>query len=788
MEVEKVRFIKKTRKRAHAPKEMIAPQAKVKKPSLEEKPKEVKVRRRKGAPRAPKPRKQKETSFDKEEKALEKKIKEEANQPVEIELWKDTREGLIQKAKKLGIHQPYRMTKLALISAITDRSEDKISKDLEKHRKIEEKKEMKEAEKETDKENEDLIDRGINRQIDHMKSIFGPQWVLQEEDRLGETMSKQEQDQFIEEKLDELYRKRVHKRLTKKEKEMFADIGRGMTWQDIDKKYPDPIEIKEPLSPTSTIYTVGEVTPSMRRAPRAEPKYECPVCHQKLVRKSAYDSHLDNTTTSQKHLAALQKAYQNIRRVDQSTSTNPPKEIEIQTEDSQPISEEDLRGPPPDDDDKQPPKSPDYPLAEIIFEDELTGNRKSDSSLTKVDNSDALSNRQIDKIMEPYADKYLGCVCCDTIDRDIYPLIRPKSKGGFIINTDKEIGKGEHWVSVFFDARPGSSESLCFFDSEGQEPDPIIDASLKRIAEKLGAGTYLKYKINSVKQQGKKDGTDKLSSNCGWFATKFLIDMFRGKSFPEATGYDASKMGEKNIEKFKQKEKKEKIGFGYLPSFGNIKKFFTPSRELSNHFKNILNKYGNLRILNADIRRAPISGFIDKALNLLSLGTFHQFKKEMGYDSMFHLGIVLNLENGKKLLLEKNAKPEFSETYKDDKDTKYYPLRIDGSPTLKEFIDKTIKLYGDYAFTNYDAFNNNCQKFIIMLLTANRSLTPPIKTFIYQDVSNILKTVPSYVDKISRGATDIAAVAGEFIGKRKFTTKRKKELKKIFKYFSQKPL
>jgi hypothetical protein len=433
----------------------------------------------------------------------------------------------------------------------------------------------------------------------------------------------------------------------------------------------------------------------------------------------------------------------------------------------------------------------------------------------RVDNTDALSNIQIDKIMKPYGDKYLGCCSSDTIEEEILPKVKPQSKGCFVVNTDLNNGPGEHWCSVFFDATPNGSHSIEFFDSYGDDPDKPIDKGIQAVAHKLNCQNYLKYKINSVCWQGNKTGTKKESSNCGYFAVKFLIDRLRGKSFQESTCYNASKVGEKNIERFKDGEgiRKSQIGgaFGLLPSFGppalraragnlidTIKDkikgaVFFPSREFSNAFKSIMSKYGNLRIKSARIRRAPIGSAINSLLNILSFGKFEQYKKEKNFDKFFHLGIVLELEGGKKLLLEKNAKPEFSENFKDSNDTEYMgPVTISGQPTLNEFISKTIDRVGKYAFSNYSWNDNNCQKFILMLLEANNSLTPALKNFIYQDVTTLLERLPSFTDKLARFAVDTGGKLQELIGqgkprsgadkhKRKFTTARRKAIKKLFK-------
>jgi hypothetical protein len=284
-----------------------------------------------------------------------------------------------------------------------------------------------------------------------------------------------------------------------------------------------------------------------------------------------------------------------------------------------------------------------------------------------------------------------------------------------------------------------------------------------------------------------------------------LIDRLRGKNFAESSGYDASKVGEHNIEKFKDGEgiHKSQIGgaFGLLPSFGppslrarpgniieTIKSaIFFPSREMSNAFKTVMRKYGDLKIVGAKIRRAPIGSMLNSMMNILSLGRFDQFRRERNFDKFFHLGIVLQLEGGKQLLLEKNAKPAFSESFTDSKDTEYMaPVNIVGQPTLNEFISRTVDKMGKYGFSNYDALDNNCQKFILSLLEANNSLTPALKSFIYQDITGIVQRLPSYVDKFSRFATDTAARAQELIGqgRKRLTTKRKQAINRLIKSFT----
>jgi len=670
-------------------------------------------------------------------KIVTEQIEEQAQRmatPSESELFRQPRESLIIMAKNLGARNPYRKTKLQLIDDIIELSKSNPKVDIMKGVNA---KDIKDK----------LIHEGIVIETDRIVRGFMPQHIAKAEKRLGRKLTKEEITRLREDekkKLMEQTEKYMDlENVPEAEQKRYIDLARGLSDEELRRRYADELDEKHVDDDLDA------------KTPPPTPPSEPGIHDIDEIQDELY-------VRPQSQTVPVHLRYGNLRR--------------------------------------WTPK----------------GNGKDGDD---VDNQDALTNIQIDKIMKPYKNMWLGSCACDTIERDILPKVKPKSKGCFVVNTDNDKGKGEHWCSVYFDATAKGSHSVEFFDSYGEDPDPPIDAGLKKLAHKLACNNYLKYKINSVCWQGKKDGTDKESSNCGYFAIKFLIDRLRGKTFQESTCYDASKEGEKNIERFKTGEgiQKEMLGFGILPSFTSIptdlpsvishpitqrilRTVFTPSRELSNAFKNVMSKYGNMRVLNATIRRAPISSTLNSLMNIISLGKFDQFRKEKNFDKFFHLGIVLQLANGKRLLLEKNAKPEFSESFTDTKDTQYKgPVRVKGNPTLNEFIQRTIDKNSIYKFTNYDALDNNCQKFILMLLEANDSLTPDLKNFIYQDITGIVQRLPSFVDKISRGATDIAAVAQSLIGrgkllrprsgvlKQKFTTKRRKAIKKLFSKFNIHP-
>jgi hypothetical protein len=411
-----------------------------------------------------------------------------------------------------------------------------------------------------------------------------------------------------------------------------------------------------------------------------------------------------------------------------------------------------------------------------------------------------IDNHSIDRFLSKYGDEYLGCIAHDEIPSKIYPKIKPRSRGFFVINTDPSWKSGEHWQCVFFDARPQGSGSIEFYDSFADPIDPKMQADLKGIAERLDAKTYLKLKENRIKQQ--HDDSD----NCGYFCMNFITSRMRGKGFPEASGFDESVQGESDINKFKKMN-----GFGFLPSFGsiastfqrplntikelaqntaqrvrnvgstlgnvatNIKEtIFFPEKKLPSSIQPLFEKYKNYKIISAQIRREPILAFVDKFINFISFGKFNEAKKNLGYDKMFHLSLILQLENGPKLLIEKNERINMTLNWKDGNQVQYFPasgssgtsrsFQIPGNPTLGEFYDRTLKAVGDHQFFTYNAFQQNCQAFISDLLRSNNALSDDARNFVMQDAQTVIKQLPFYVSKIAQFSTDTAGRIRQFFG------------------------
>ena len=414
----------------------------------------------------------------------------------------------------------------------------------------------------------------------------------------------------------------------------------------------------------------------------------------------------------------------------------------------------------------------------VVDEPELSGTGHTKDNLPE---GKGISNHDIDNFLSKFGNEYLGCIACDEIPSHIYPKIRPRTRGFFVMNTEPSYKGGLHWVCVFMDARPHGSSSIEYFDSFADPIPPRLQQDIKGIAERLDAKTYLKLKENRIKFQCES------SDNCGHFCMEFICDRMRGKPFPEASKFNDSVRGEDEVNRWKTMN-----GFGFLPSFGRIissiprpsvpsvikdawsgvkqrveqvRQNFFPAKKLPAPVQVLFDKYKNNKVISAQIRREPIFAIIDKVINLISGGKFDEAKKEQGYDKMFHLSLILTLDNGVRLLTEKNERINMITSWKDTDKIEYLNVgSILNQPTLEQFFNNTEKAIGDHRFFTYNAFDQNCQRFIADLLQSNNSLSDNSKNFILQDAQSIVKKMPFFVSKISQFATDTAGRVKQFFG------------------------
>lgn len=384
-----------------------------------------------------------------------------------------------------------------------------------------------------------------------------------------------------------------------------------------------------------------------------------------------------------------------------------------------------------------------------------------------------LTNLQINEYMKKY-NSFLGCYASDQIDQ-VIKKIKPGENGSFIMNTDVSTGPGIHWVAINW-----TKNSLEYYDPLGDPPTEQFKEEAKKLSEAVNPNGFLRFKINHIKRQANTTDT------CGYHAMKFIIDRINGKSFAEASGFNNHRKidyvdGEKDVDKFikhldgdgfkyisgsgvvgdiRPEQKLEMDGDGIVDGIKAVAKrisdiFQGTRKRASPSIRKFMEANGESKISKIVIGRIPVTPGVEKVANLLSLGKYEQNKKKLQYDKMFHLFMVISLDNGKTFKLEKNHLPELSMTYTLGKDT----INVSKpNTTFNEFIANAEKKAGGSKLWVYDAFNANCQYFVKWCLQGSNVYSDSIDKFVMQDAYKVIEGL-SWFEKLARKVTDLANVA-----------------------------
>jgi hypothetical protein len=186
---------------------------------------------------------------------------------------------------------------------------------------------------------------------------------------------------------------------------------------------------------------------------------------------------------------------------------------------------------------------------------------------------------------------------------------------------------------------------------------------------------------------------------------------------------------------------------------------------LPNYIKDFIKTNGDVPIAYIEVCREPVMAAIETAANLITLGKYNKDKLDRDFDKMFHLFMVIGLENGKRFVYEKNQKITLFPTGKDfskgsSKGAECRPVTgvAAKNVTFGDMVLKAIKKVGIHQYSDYDIINRNCQRFVADNLAAVGLLSPTLKSFIEQDVTDL---IPKYAQAGSRGFISIAAALTE---------------------------
>jgi len=187
--------------------------------------------------------------------------------------------------------------------------------------------------------------------------------------------------------------------------------------------------------------------------------------------------------------------------------------------------------------------------------------------------------------------------------------------------------------------------------------------------------------------------------------------------------------------------------------------------NLPRKIQNLYKKVKNDKVVELEIFRRPVGKAIEKALDAFSGNAVDKFFKNTKYDKLFHLGIIVN----KKYLFHKQENftietiPGGYKKFVKGKELELSPVSgFSDDLTIKRMFRDTRKLMGEAKFYGYDAFKNNCQKFVVKVMEAIGAKYD--KDFVLQDLKKLSKKVPSFTKKLTNFFTDFARTARRVIG------------------------
>lgn len=178
----------------------------------------------------------------------------------------------------------------------------------------------------------------------------------------------------------------------------------------------------------------------------------------------------------------------------------------------------------------------------------------------------------------------------------------------------------------------------------------------------------------------------------------------------------------------------------------------TGSNNYTSNVIDIIKENGDNLITKMIIKRRPISNIFEKALNY---STFGAFDKANPYDKLFHLSVILYLDNGRAYTLEKNATILLSDVVeKPDTEYKNVNYPTENIVSLNSLLEKTRLRMGRKYFL-YNAKSNNCQDFLLNVFNANDIGGAEERDFIKQDTRRIFNESPNYLKSMAKFITDI---------------------------------
>ena len=206
-----------------------------------------------------------------------------------------------------------------------------------------------------------------------------------------------------------------------------------------------------------------------------------------------------------------------------------------------------------------------------------------------------------------------------------------------------------------------------------------------------------------------------------------------------------------------------------VSSIRNVVSGRAPREDYSPSLRALLAQIGNMPIVEMYVRRDPVQNALNTALNVISLGKWNEVRQRYAYDKFFHLRLEVFVKVSesdniiRRYTIEKNEIIEIQTVSPPTQDTDFMAVPMDGrGATINALLAGAKSVLGNQFFV-YDAFQMNCQDFVMAMLLGSGFATPQLTAFVKQPIDQLITEIPSWTGKIARGLTDAGGVVNTIL-------------------------
>ena len=191
---------------------------------------------------------------------------------------------------------------------------------------------------------------------------------------------------------------------------------------------------------------------------------------------------------------------------------------------------------------------------------------------------------------------------------------------------------------------------------------------------------------------------------------------------------------------------------------------------------NFLRLHGNKHIRKITVSRTPIGAKIKYVADLITLGGFSANMKKLNYEDVYHLFMLVELDDGTLFRIEKNSRVDIT---LNDRRLGETMINIDNiNHTLNDMFNNAEKEYGLERLYRYDPFKTNCQVLLVDLISAINKITPQLREYIMQTASALIESdIIKYLAKMATDSTALIRHTIEGGSKKKKINRRKIPIK-----------